>query len=112
VTSIEDGDGPPHLFQVQIASTGCEGDPREGEVVSCTHPNRAEVVLRGFDPGRDVLVADVGAFFAGADLVGESGCHSGDEDAACVARMSAIGLDPATGAPDATRQTLFRVETP
>lgn len=110
VTTVEDGDDRPHLYQVQIASIGCEGDPRQGEVVSCTRPNRADVVLRGFDPGRDVVVADLGAFLAGADVVGGSGCHSGDDTPSCLAMVGALGLDPVTGAPDAARQTLFHVE--
>ncbi len=111
-TSVDDGDGSPRVFSVQLASTGCEGDPRMGEVVSCAQPNRGEIVLPAFDAATDVVVVDLAALLQGTDVVGGSSCHAGSDDVACQRMIGALGVDPVSGAPSPGTQTLFRVEKP
>jgi uncharacterized repeat protein (TIGR04052 family) len=102
------GAGPRN---VHLGSTGCQG---EGDAVtSCSHPNRPEVELGGFDPLQQKIVVDYAALVATVDLStdtgGAPGCMSGLDDPECAALFPALGLALESGAP-AGGQTFFRVE--
>ena len=111
ITAAASTDNPnsehPHLFQVQIASLECQGDPRVGEVVACAQPNRGEVDLPEFSAERDVVVADLGALLAGVDIREKHGCHEG-EDPICVQVIEKLGVSPVDGGPNPSTQTFFR----
>lgn len=106
--------GAPHAAGggasfVHSGSTGCSGTPGTG--ITCNtdsfRANRAEVRLPRFNPATQYVVADLGAVFAGVDLMKGAVCHG--TGAACAPMFTALGIDPATGRPSAT-QTVFRVE--
>jgi uncharacterized repeat protein (TIGR04052 family) len=90
----------------ETGSTGCSGDPGQG-TVTCTRPNRSNVVLTGFNPATNVIVADIGAIFASFNLSQTNECHG--TGAVCGPMYTALGVDPATGAALAT-QVVYRVE--
>jgi hypothetical protein len=78
--------------------------------VTCTEANRPEYVLTGFDPARNVVVADLARLVAttdvSRDMGGAPGCMSGLTDPECRTILPAFGI-PMGGAPAA--QTFFRV---
>lgn len=90
---------------LHLGSAACAGDPAAGSV-SCSRPNRADVRLAAFDAASDVIVADIGALFAGADLSSATLCHS--SGAACQPFFDSLGVDLTTGA-STPGQTVFRV---
>lgn len=103
------------VFNIHLGSTECQGDRATGATVStCGRPNVGEVVLTGFDPLTKTVLADYAALVAGTDLSqdhgGAPGCMSGSDDPDCPNVLAHLGVDPTTGKPDATKQTLFRVE--
>lgn len=101
------------LVRVHLGSTGCEAiNPTT--VSSCSHPNRGEIILPSFDPDHDVIVANMGALFAGADLsVNQEGtppgCMSGQADEDCHPIFEAMGVNFHNGMPDPSRQTFFHL---
>lgn len=104
-------------YNVHLGSTMCmSGGPMEPPVTECTRPNRAEVELTGFDPTSSVIVADLAALVADADLSANTmdsppGCQSFPSDETdCGPVFPKLGLDYATGAPGATAQSFFSVE--
>lgn len=106
--------GLPRGFAVHLGSTGCT--PSESKTTiptKCSDPNRTEVELRGFDPARDVIVADLGALLQDSNVdLGTrmmSGCMSGPETAACGPLFSNLGLP--FGTQPVKPQTFFRKET-
>ena len=96
---------------IHIGSTGCtlEGDSLQPN--TCSNPNRADVVLNGFDPAQDVVVVDLAALVQGNDLMSNApntpmGCMSSPEDSDCLGIMSSLGI-PFNG-DSAPEQTFFR----
>lgn len=111
------------VWPVHLGSTGCVGNPANGESVECTSPNRFSVRLDGFDAGRDKVVLDIGALFAASDLGrdegGAAGCMSSPQDPECAAIFEQLGLrllPSGAGATDAGRalpgsgSRIFRAE--
>jgi len=90
---------------LHLGSAACSGDPAAGSV-TCIRGNRAEVSLAAFDAASDVIVADIGAIFAGSDLDASTLCHSAG--ATCEPMFDSLGVDLANGASTAG-QTVFRV---
>lgn len=104
-------------YFIHLGSTGCES---ASSVVApekaCARPNRVEVRLEGFDPARDVIVADLASLVAGVDLGDNTpeppGCMSGPTDPDCAAVFAGFGLSLETGVcadDDCAGQAFFRV---
>jgi uncharacterized repeat protein (TIGR04052 family) len=95
---------------LHLGSTGCQGGDA---VTSCSHPNRPEISLDGFDPSSGKVIVDYAALVADTDLSkdggGAPGCMSGVEDPECAAIFPRLGLSLSTGAPEGSQST-FRVE--
>lgn len=115
------GDDAKYDAGVHVGSIGCMGDAVAGEVVSCTHSNRPEIVLDGFDLDAHKVVVDWGAVWAQLPLAAPSAdceehdgqtscaCHSFGPEALCSKLFTPLGLDWSSGdASDA--QSLFRVQ--
>ncbi|MET0340907.1 MAG: MbnP family copper-binding protein [Polyangiales bacterium] len=100
----EQGVGVPGLVFAHIGSVGCSGSPG---AYLCSRANRSQIVLADFDPAKSTVTADLAAVFANEDLSGVVQCHG--DDAACRSALSALGIDPVSGAPAAT-QRVFRSE--
>jgi uncharacterized repeat protein (TIGR04052 family) len=93
-----------------IGATGCEGNPAAGmPIAKCTHANRPEYTLMGFDPGKSAVVVDFAEVKRDSDLAATSGCHSFTADT-CTSPFDHLGIDFATGSSTPTTQTVFRVE--
>lgn len=75
-------------------------------LVSCSKPHRNEVRLMGFDPLRQVIVADLGALVADVDLSTETTCHSAQ--ASCTPFLDVLGLDAEDGTSH-DNQSFFRI---
>lgn len=106
-------------FNFHLGSTGCTGNPANGEIVSCTAPNRMDVKLASFDAGTQKIALDVAALLAGEDITvnaaGAAGCMSGGTDPECDTLFAAMDLDfnlagGATGLPKSggANQTVFK----
>jgi len=99
---------------IHLGSTGCSPTGAGVSPSRCVQENRPNIVLAGFDPTRDVVVLDVAALLAGADLLTNqektaAGCMSGTTDLDCAPIFAALGLRHGdTPAPAAA--TAFRVE--
>lgn len=92
--------------QVAIASGGCVS-PGNPQLTLCSQPWRPTVTLTGYTGSGSVVVADLRALFAEADLSMPLSCTpAGSAD--CVAIASRLGLD-ASGQPDGS-QAFFRLE--
>jgi uncharacterized repeat protein (TIGR04052 family) len=112
LSSNDEDDEGDRVFQVQLASSGCVGDPRVGDVVSCDHQNRGAVELASFDPEADVVVADLGALLEGVDLRVAPSCHADAEEASCQQVFARIGVALDSGGPSPETQAFFRAERP
>lgn len=108
-TTADNEQGGERVFQVQIASAGCVGDPRVGDVVACERPNRGAVELDDVDLERDVIVVDVAALLDGVDVRSDASCHADAAEGPCAGVFAAAGIG-ADGQPSAATQSLFRVE--
>jgi uncharacterized repeat protein (TIGR04052 family) len=91
------GGGSASGFSVHLGSTVCASASRTEAPSSCQNPNRVTVQLDRFDPARQVVVADIGAVLAGANVdvnaQGTSpGCMSFPNDPDCPPVMAALGL--------------------
>jgi uncharacterized repeat protein (TIGR04052 family) len=97
------GQGGDHVdsaasgFSVHLGSTVCAAASRTESPSSCKNPNRVTVTFHGFEPGKNVVVTDLGAILSEANVdqntPGTSpGCMSFLKDADCPAVMSALGL--------------------
>lgn len=106
------GAAPGRAFQFHLGSTGCKGNPVNGETVACARPNRLTVALDGFDAARDRVVLDLSALYAGVDVNvddgGASGCMSALSDPECAPIFAALGLDLASGTTRAEPGRVFR----
>jgi uncharacterized repeat protein (TIGR04052 family) len=91
VRSGEDG------FWIHGGSAGCEGTA--GHVTGCRFPNRIDVFLPDFVPGRSVVEIDLAELLFGTDLGdgNATDCSSGPPESACVAPYAALGIDFASG---------------
>lgn len=101
-------------FLIHLGSDQCSGNPAAGDSVTCNYPNRAEVELADFDPERDKIVLDYAKLVADValdqDQGGDPGCMSDASDPECVSIVGKLGLDPQTGAPGASAQSVFSIE--
>ncbi|MCS6899294.1 MAG: metallo-mystery pair system four-Cys motif protein [Myxococcales bacterium] len=102
------GGAPRNLH---LGSTGCQG---QGDgVTSCSHPNRPEIALDGFDLTSSKVLIDYAALMADTDLSkdggGAPGCMSGVDDPECAAIFPRLGLSLQTGVPEG-KQVTFRLE--
>lgn len=111
-TTAENEEGGERVFQVQIASSGCVGDPRVGDVVSCERPNRGAVELEDVDLESDVIVVDLASLLDGVDVRSDTSCHADAAEGPCARVFAAAGVSAADGQPSPATQTLFRVERP
>lgn len=116
--------GKKVVWPFHLGSTGCQGNPVNGEIVTCSRPNRLPVHLPSFDPAKNLVVLDVAELFFDADLNspqrGEGGCMSSLGTPGCQALFDRLGLnlgDSSPGADDAGEPRLsgpasrvFRVE--
>ncbi len=110
-------------FLVHIGSTGCTEVKAPAptathvahlgaETMTCAHPNRAAVELPGFDPDRDLILADLAALLLGSDLeqgdaASGPGCMAAPDDPDCAPVFQALGLP--FGDRPAAPQSFFRV---
>lgn len=103
--------GVPRGYAIHLGSTGCQPDDSETTVPTrCGVANRPVVALDGFDPARDVVVADLAELLKDSDVDQGgrmmSGCMSGPKTAACAPIFAHLGL--AFGEQAAAPQTFFR----
>lgn len=104
--------GLPTGWFVHLGSTTCT--PGGGATVvptACAQPNRVNVVLPAFDAASQVVVADIAALVAGANLnvnqIGAAGCMSAPTDTDCPPIFQAFGL-PFGGGTAPASQSFFR----
>jgi uncharacterized repeat protein (TIGR04052 family) len=100
-------------FLVHLGSAGCNGSP-VGGVTRCDFENRPTITLDGFDPSRDVVVADYAALVGASDLTNNSpgsapGCMSTPSDPDCRAVFTSFGLPFGTSS---AAQDFFSVGSP
>ena len=92
------GDSAATPWVIHVGSAGCANpDPMAKSPAACSHPNRATVSLPGFDPKRDVVVADLAALLSRVDVRRNqpktaAGCMSADTDSDCGGLFAALGL--------------------
>jgi uncharacterized repeat protein (TIGR04052 family) len=103
--------GAPRGYAIHLGSTGCTPDDTKTTIPThCSAPNRAEVEILGFNPFKDVNLADIAALLKDSDVnaAGKmmSGCMSGPQTAACQPLFANFGLK--FGEHDAQPQTFFR----
>ncbi|WP_228024958.1 MbnP family copper-binding protein [cf. Phormidesmis sp. LEGE 11477] len=109
-------------FAIHLGSVGCQMDSAQPPV-SCSVPNRAEIVLTDFDPLQNVVVTDLAALLAETNLSENQegtavGCMSSPEDGDCSGIMQNLGLpfgdratsEPTVAEPTVTEQTVFSVQ--
>lgn len=112
------GDGSAPMLGagvLHVGSTACSNAPSAdagddfaaGPITSCQLPNRNAITLVDFDPSTSVIVADVAAMFAAADLSQMAMCHSGQPE--CAPMFDTVGIDWESGQASDT-QSAFRVE--
>lgn len=109
-------ESPVERLFLHLGSTGCtpSDGPPTAAPIQCAQRNTVRVQLDGFDPGADLIVADVAALLAGADLTVNQpktakGCMSAPDDADCAPIFANLGLPFADHAPGSQR--FFRVES-
>lgn len=104
------GDGG---WMIHLGSTHCT--PRESATSTpdrCEHPNRPTIELPQFDADEDVVVFDLAALLADADVSRNTegtagGCMSSQDDPECAPLFASLGLAHGDRAPVA--QSAFRV---
>ena len=83
-------------FNFHLGSTGCTGNPVNGETTTCSAPNRMEVKLAAFNPATQKIALDLKALVAGEDVTvnaaGAAGCMSGGTDPECDTVFSALDI--------------------
>lgn len=90
------------------ASSADAGDNHgAAPTMSCQRPNRNAITLGDFDPESDIILANVGAMFAGSDLSQMAMCHFGQD--ACIPMFESVGLSVESGQPIDT-QDAFRLQ--
>lgn len=93
--------GPVTGYSVHLGSTACAAATRTQAPKSCQNPNRVVVRLDRFDAASGVIVADIGAVLAQANVDinapgSAAGCMSAPDDADCPSILQAFGLVPNT----------------
>ena len=91
------GGGNASGFSVHLGSTVCASPSRTTAPSACQNSNRVTVRFERFDAAKNVVVADMGAVLAAANVdvnaKGTSpGCMSFPKDADCPPVMGALGL--------------------
>lgn len=90
-------------WYVHLGSTGCTGNPADGESVSCTRSNRLPVTVVAFDPATQAVALDLSSVFEGSalnrDRGGAVGCMSGPTDPDCGPVFRRLGLSLDDGRP-------------
>jgi uncharacterized repeat protein (TIGR04052 family) len=93
---IDSGQFSEFDWRMHLGSTGCQGDPMDGGVTSCTNGNRVEVELGAFDASANIVVADYAALVEGAvldqDQESDFGCMSKPADTDCGPLFENLGL--------------------
>lgn len=101
-----------NAFNIHLGSTHCHSNG--SAITGCDRPDVGEVELHDLDPTTKTILVDYAALVMGTDLTrdlgGAPGCMSDDDDPECPTIFAHLGVNPATGKPDATQQALFRVE--
>ena len=84
-------------FNVHLGSTGCTGNPANGETVSCKAPNRMTFTLSSFNPSTQKIAVDLKALLAGTNITvnqaGAAGCMSGGTDPECLKVFESMAID-------------------
>lgn len=91
--------GPVTGYSVHLGSTACAAPSRTKAPKSCQNPNRITVRFDRFDHATNVIVADMGAVLAQANVDvnapgSAAGCMSAPDDADCPPIMKALGVAP------------------
>jgi uncharacterized repeat protein (TIGR04052 family) len=108
-----------NTFNFHLGSTGCTGNPANGETVACVAPNRMDFQFASFNPAAQKIAVDVQALVAGTNITvnqaGAPGCMSGGTDPECLRVFEALAIDwkangTGTGLPlnGGAAQTLFK----
>jgi uncharacterized repeat protein (TIGR04052 family) len=103
---VTDGNGTNASYIFHLGSTGCT---LSNGAASCMRSNLETIVLDGFDPSKNAIVADLASLFKNADLAALArggGCMSSPDDA-CQPVMRDLGI--AFGGQAGGTQALFRV---
>jgi uncharacterized repeat protein (TIGR04052 family) len=108
------GDSAASAWVIHLGSTGCQVATGAKAPTSCSQTNRPEIALTGFDPSRDVIVADLAALLSRSDLRRNQaqtamGCMSAPNDADCGGLFASLGL-PHPNSTGADTPRFFRVE--
>ncbi len=106
--------GQPTGWYVHLGSTGCNGASPTDPPTACTNLNMAEISLPVFDVASDLVITDVGEFYASSNVdvnTAAPGCMSGTTDPECDAILPALGVSAVDGSPLPT-QALFRSSAP
>lgn len=113
------GDSPDSVpatgFSFHLGSTQCASASATQAPASCKAPNRLAVKFDEFDPVKSMVLVDIGAVLANANVTVNArrtspGCMSFEKDADCVPVMNALGL-PYDGRPATGVQKLFSVQS-
>lgn len=118
---VSEGGGPAwavNTFFVHLGSTDCKGDPAAGQKAKCALPNRDQVTLAKFNPGKQRIAIDLKQLLDGVDVAGGTGsmtgmsmemggCMSATVSPDCKPIFKALGLK--LGTKKKTTQTAFRV---
>ncbi len=91
------GSWSANTFNFHLGSTGCVGNPANGETVSCTVPNRMDFEFAAFDPATQQVAVDIVELLKDNDVTvnqsGAAGCMSGGTDPECDAVFDALSID-------------------
>ncbi len=115
-TPIPGDTAGPRMWMIHLGSSNCTPSKSATTVpTTCAHPNRVSVTFEQFDPASHIIVADLAALVAGADVLTNQketapGCMSSQEDADCAPLFAALGLPHAKSNVKA-EQRFFRLET-
>ena len=86
-----------NTFNFHLGSTGCTGNPANGQTVSCVASNRMDFKFATFDPSAQKVAVDVQALVAGTNITvnqaGAPGCMSGGTDPECLHVFEALAID-------------------
>jgi uncharacterized repeat protein (TIGR04052 family) len=99
------GHGASQAAFVHVGSSACTGS--QSTVISCARKARNEIRLSGFDPSKNVVIADLSEVFKQSDLKSPLACHG--VAAVCAPPYGALGINMDTGE-KGDAQSVFRVE--
>jgi uncharacterized repeat protein (TIGR04052 family) len=104
-------------YRFHIGSIGCKADA-DKNVSSCMYPNRAEVELSDFEPGKHSIVVDASKILANEEInktppdgQKHNGCMSGSDEPNCEKTFPLIGLTYKKDETNPTVQTIFSLTT-